>query len=336
MASTKKEWHHAITDHEIIQPGDSIREIQRKAGLLWTAEKAALEYTAGGNSLVFDGRQVIYRSDTHAPLGVTSDHRYNIVQPAEVMEFFDGFLKDNGLSIETAGSLRGGRLIWCLAKLGKDYDFLMPGKDRIDSYVRLQTSFDGSRATDLVATTIRQVCWNTMSMINPVADRIGYKVPHSAKFDAKSLQAAFGLLGEQHRITSDVWNALIKRKVTQAETAEFFCNVLGIEAEEIGKTDKHGKKLVSTRSENMLKELAAAYAQGPGADLKSAKGTAFGLLQAVTYWVDHKAAANDNYDDGKEAARRHAAWYGIGEATKQDAQYLAAELAGVESMLEAA
>lgn len=85
----------------------------------------------------------------------------------------------------------------------------------------------------------------------------------------------------------------------------------------------------------MIGALEAAFANGPGAGLKSTKDTAFGLLQAVTYWVDHQASAIDRYGAGTDNARRTAAWFGLGEKTKQGAQILCAELAGVSELVAA-
>lgn len=328
----KSAWHGLGQE---IEAGDSLIVIQRKAGLNWEALTSPVTFKdQHGNDRAFDDRKVIFRSDSGAPLGVASDTRYNVVQPKEVVEFFKDFLADNKLAIETAGSVRGGRIIWCMAKLGKDYSFLMPGKDKIDGYVRLQTSFDGSRATDLVGTTIRQVCANTMRMVDADADRNGYKVNHSARFDRKALQRAFGLLGEQHKITAQLWNALVQRKVTQEEASSFFFELLQIDEADVGKLDKAGKKIISTRTENQLKALAAAYANGKGAHLTSAKDTAFGLLQAVTYHVDHEASVQDNYDEGKGKARVNSAWFGKGESLKEAAQWYAADLAGCTNLID--
>jgi phage/plasmid-like protein (TIGR03299 family) len=328
----KSMWHGLGQE---ILPGDSIEVIQRKAGLDWEVLQAPITYVdKAGHEHTFKGTLANYRSDTSEGLGLVSNNRYHIVQPREVMEFFRDFLADNKLSIETAGAVKGGRVIWCMAKLGPEYDFLMPGKDRVNSYVRLQTSFDKSRATDLVATSVRQVCANTMALVDRHADRDGYKVNHSIKFDAKELQEAFGLLGEQHKVTKQVWDAMVKRKVDQAEAANYFCELLAIDPEEVGQTDKAGKKLVSGRTENVLKQLAANFTQSPGASLKSAKGTAFGLMQAVTYYVDHQMAVQDNYDDGKTTARLTSAWFGAGAKLKDDAQWFAADLAGVSHLVE--
>ena len=121
-----------------IEAGDSIDVITAKAGLNWSANRAPVIYnTTDGRTMSFDNQSVLYRSDTGAALGVVSENRYNVHQPREIMGFFSDFLSDNGLSIETAGAVRGGRIVWCMAKLGPDYGFLMPGNDKVDSYIRL-------------------------------------------------------------------------------------------------------------------------------------------------------------------------------------------------------
>ena len=303
-----------------IEAGDSIDVITAKAGLNWSANRAPVIYnTTDGRTMSFDNQSVLYRSDTGAALGVVSENRYNVHQPREIMGFFSDFLSDNGLSIETAGAVRGGRIVWCMAKLGPDYGFLMPGNDKVDSYIRLQTSFDGSRATDLVATTVRQVCANTMRMADADANARGYKNKHSTEFDRSGLARAFGLVGEQHRMTSEQWHAMARIKVADKAALDFFAELLDIEVSEIGKVDGQGRKLVSTKSENNLRALVTAYRKAPGAQLASADGTAYGLLNAVTYYVDHSATVRDTEGDGARGARFASTQLGAGDALKQRA-----------------
>lgn len=316
VGGAQSAWHGL---GQSIEPGDSIDTITQKAGLNWNAVRAPVTYNAGGIIKSFDNQSVLYRDDTLAPLGVVSDNRYNVHQPREIMEFFADFLSDNGLSIETAGAVRGGRIVWCMAKLGSDYDFILPGSDKVAGYVRLQTSFDGSRATDLVATTIRQVCANTMRMVNADANAKGYKNKHSTQFDRDALARAFGLMGEQHRMTSEQFNALAKIKVSDSDALTFLSTLLDINPADIGKVDAKGNKLVSTKSENNLRALVTAYRKSPGANLASADGTAYGLLNAVTYYVDHAATVRDTENDGAKGARFASTQLGAGDALKQKA-----------------
>ena len=67
-------------------------------------------------------------------------------------------------------------------------------------------------------------------------------------------------------------------------------------------------------SERAVKRVLALYeGNGKGAALASSNGTAFGLLNAVTQFVDHeRRAKNVDY-------RLDSAWFGQGAALKQKA-----------------
>jgi phage/plasmid-like protein (TIGR03299 family) len=288
-------------------------------GLAYSVTKAPLFYRHNGDTLTADNVVATVRSDTGALLGTVSDNKYNLVQPADIVEFFRDWLASNQLQISTLGALRGGRIVWALAKLGPDFDFILPGNDKVESYVRLQTSFDGTRSTSLVPTTIRQVCANTERMIENSTAGKQYITRHSAVFNAKALQAAFGLLGEQQRITAEVWNNLAARKVSDAEARAYFVQLLDLQ--DCKPEDISGK------ARNQLQTLASLYLTGPGSSLASARGTAYGLLQAVTCYVDHHAATRDTSGDGKAASRAASSWFGKGADVKEKARTLALALA---------
>lgn len=316
-----------------IFPDDSVEDIQRKAGLLYTVEKGPAFYQNGAGELrEVPGTEFTYRSDTGAPLGAVSDSRFKLDgrQPRDVVEFFRDFLRGNGLAIETAGALRGGRSVWCLAKLGPDFRHLAPGDDATDGYVRLSTGFDGNRATTLDGTTVRVVCANTERMADAKTGKAGgYRVSHASDLDPRALQAAFGLLGDRWRITCEEWRAMQARRVSDEEARVFFCNVADVDPDQVGKVGKDGKPVLSTRTLNGLQALADAYRNGPGAQLPSACGTAYGLLNAVTYIADHKATVRDTYGDGPALARLASSQDGTGAAMKARAREYAAALAGV-------
>jgi hypothetical protein len=70
----------------------------------------------------------------------------------------------------------------------------------------------------------------------------------------------------------------------------------------------------------MAKVVSLFTGQGRGSDFSSAKGTAYGLLNAVTEFVDHeRKAKNTDY-------RLDSAWFGQGAALKQKAMELALDL----------
>ena len=315
---------------QTIEDTDTLDDIRRKAGLDWTAHKAGMMFqTPDGQLRPVDNSAVIYRSDTFAPIGKVSDNRFHIVQPPEVLEFFREFCDAQRLKIETAGSLKGGRIVWALAAMGPDFDYIAPASkmDRTSWFVRFQTAFDGSRVSSLVATSIRQVCANTEAAIERSTDGSQYKVPHCRPLNMADLKAAFGLMGEQMRITADAWNTLQARKVTDEEARAFFMDLLGVDEAKLAEVDSKGKQVVSTKLRNQLQALAASYQRGPGAGLASADRTAYGLLQAVTHVVDHGSIVRDSYGDGPEGARLSSAWLGTGAAVKEKARSMALALA---------
>ena len=68
-------------------------------------------------SNILSNRKVLYRSDTHQGLAVVSD-RYKVVQPKQVMDFFEWYVRSNSFTMSAAGTMRGGAILWATAKTG--------------------------------------------------------------------------------------------------------------------------------------------------------------------------------------------------------------------------
>lgn len=322
-------WHNQGNP---ILPTDTLEIIAEKAGLTYTVNSSPARFEdQHGQLRTVPFQRVLYRNDTGTALGVCHPSRYKIHQPTQILEFFRDFLSDNKLTIETAGAIAGGRVIWCLAKLGPDLAFLLPGEDLIDGYVRLQTSFDGSRSTSLVATTVRIVCQNTLHMCEQETNGHAYRTPHTVRFDSKPLQYAFGLIGEQHRITNVLWNELVKRKVSAHEATRFFLSVM-----DVPESMHHDVAHLTTYKKHQFEALNDLFYHGPGAQKASASGTAFGLLQAVTHYMDFKATVRTSPHDDSRTARLASAWFGVGNDKKRQALKLASNLADASELVPVA
>lgn len=75
-------------------------------------------------------------------------------------------------------------------------------------------------------------------------------------------------------------------------------------------------------NERALRKVQSLYeGQGRGSTLESAQGTAWGLLNAVTEYVDHERRARST------EYRMDSAWFGQGAILKQRALNAALELA---------
>lgn len=157
------------------------------------------------------------------------------------------------------------------------------------------------------------VCNNTLSIaINGASQAI--KVPHNTRFDAHAVKQQLGIAvshwdGFMYRMRT-----LAERKVKSHEAMNYFLRVLC-------ETQSSQQEPVELTNERALKRVMVLYeGQGKGAELDAAKGTAWGLLNAVTEFVDHERRARSS------EYRMDSAWFGQGAVIKQRALDTALQL----------
>jgi phage/plasmid-like protein (TIGR03299 family) len=288
---------------------------QREAGMNWQIQESPVHFKAKasghlGSIHSFPEQKVLYRSDTKAPLSVVS-HRYQVVQPREVLEFYRDLTEFSGYELETAGVLKGGRKFWALARTGQAT--ALKGNDQVNGYLLLATSCDGSLATTATPTTVRVVCNNTLSIsLNGATNAI--KVPHSTRFDPRAVKMQLGIAVSQWDEFMYRMRTLAERKVQTKEALGFFMNVLC-------DINAHAPIPEAIPNKRAMEKVQTLYeGKGRGAELESARGTAWGLLNAVTEYVDHERRARSS------EYRMDSAWFGQGAAIKQKALNAALQL----------
>jgi phage/plasmid-like protein (TIGR03299 family) len=253
-----------------------------------------------GAIMTFPENKVLYRSDTKAALSVVSS-RYQVVQPKEILEFYRDLTEVSGFELETAGVLKAGRKIWALAKTGQSAT--LKGNDTIKGYLLLATACDGTLATTAQFTSIRVVCNNTLAVA--LANGSGaVKVPHSTNFDHQAVKKQLGVSVSSWEAFMYRMKTLSERRVKSHEAMNFFLRVF---------TDPDNTATGLTNERAMKKVLALYEGDGKGADLASSKGTAFGLLNSVTQYVDHERRARSTDH------RLDSAWFGQGSNIKAKA-----------------
>lgn len=278
------------------------------AGMDWEICATPVRYMteqagALGSINTFEDLKVLYRSDTKRPLSVVGG-RYQVVQPREVLEFYRDLTEISGFELESAGVLKEGRKFWALARTGKET--ALKGTDLVKGYLLLATSCDGTLATTATPTTIRVVCNNTLTMALKGASG-AIRVPHSTTFDAQDVKKRLGLAvshwdGFMYRMKT-----LSERKVKSHEALNYFLKVMCLTESVADPT----QRLVNERALKRVQELYGGKAHG--AQLASAKGTAWGLLNAVTEYVDHERRARS------QDYRLDSAWFGQGGNLKDRA-----------------
>jgi phage/plasmid-like protein (TIGR03299 family) len=296
-----------------LKAGATIEQWRKAAGMNFSIYTSPVQFESpesAGDPMTFNGHNVLYRSDTKVPLAVVSD-KYQVVQPKEVLEFYRDLTAGAGFNLETAGVLKGGKKYWALASMGKEAKIL---DDQIKGYLLLGSACDGSMATTAMFTSIRVVCNNTLGFAMNEADngtaKAVVRINHRTSFDEAKVKAQLGLAAnswDSFLYNVNVWS---KTKVDLVQAQAYFDKVASY-------TTTEGEERVSERTSKYLMELFAGA--GKGSDLKSANGTAWGLINAVTEFVDHhRGRSND--------VRIDRAWFGDGIKTKELATDLANDL----------
>lgn len=295
-------WHGLGNQLSANQP---LEVWQQQAGMDWEIKASPVQFTDEDNDtsgllLPFPQNKVLYRSDTLAPLSVVSQ-RYQVVQPREILEFYRDLTEVSGFQLETAGVLKGGKKVWALARTG--LSTTLQANDTTNAYVLLATACDGSLATTAQFTAVRVVCNNTLAIA--LDDNKGaVKVPHSTTFNAEAVKRQLGISVSSWDTFMYRMKQLSQRRVKQAEAEAFFRALF---------TNTQSRSSAKPNEQSMTKALSIYNGRGRGAELGSSKGTALGLLNAVTEFVDHeRRARNTDY-------RLDSAWFGQGAALKQKA-----------------
>jgi phage/plasmid-like protein (TIGR03299 family) len=265
----------------------SAAQMLKAAKLNWKVSKRPMFYQPNGEDRILPLKEkfVLMRESDETPLSVVGTS-YKPVQNEDAMDFFKRFIDAGKMKMETAGSLWGGRYIWGLARIGKD--FKVGKDDQVNNYLLLCSPHVHGKALIMQTTSIRVVCWNTLSWA--LGDKLkgnksAWHMPHSTTFDDKTKDAAavaLGLAGQQADEFKEAAVLLSKKKVDDVAAEKYFQEVLFYDPKKAN-TKKDG----DPREPRMLPKFREALELAPGAMLPGSKGTLWGALNAVTFTIDH-------------------------------------------------
>jgi phage/plasmid-like protein (TIGR03299 family) len=315
---SKAAWHRLGTE---VNPDASRDDWLRDAGLdFHFAKGELLMRDAAGN--MHDAkslnRSIIYRDDTMEMLSVMSTDSFNIVQPDEIFDFIFDVAESMGWSVETAGALNGGRKFWALARIPEALAEIGRG-DELRGFLLAASAIDGTLANTFQITSERVVCENTLNAaVTERGSRPRVKVYHQAKLDVAAVKEQLGLAQSTWTQFIESAKRLAAIKVSDKTAVKLLRKVYPVKDEK----DFEGQGVRIEDDEffyyqpSALKVLELFQGDGIGSNLASAKGTAWGLVNAVTELYDHRVRAKS--DDN----RLNSAWFGPG-AAKKDAMFAA-------------
>ena len=153
-------------------------------------------------------------------LGIVGE-RYVPLQNEDLFSFGDNIL-DGGGRWETAGSIRGGRVVFGSLALERETILDPSGvADKVKTYLLINTSHDGSIAIQASITPVRVVCANTLNLaLNRTRKRDGvkqsFKIRHTQTAQGK-VQIARETLGLANKYMDEfdkMAHAMISKEVS--------------------------------------------------------------------------------------------------------------------------
>jgi phage/plasmid-like protein (TIGR03299 family) len=207
-------------------------------------------------------------------LGIVGE-RYNVLQNEELFDFADAML--DGGRWETAGSLRGGRVVFGSLALDRETVLDPNGvADKINTYLVVNTSHDGSISIQASVTPVRVVCANTLNFALRSVKQT-FKIRHTQTANGK-VQSAKTALGIANAYMDDF--SVMANKMIQTELSAKQFNDILLTA--YPKPDKDSKQAL-TKWTNKIDMLNDIYT---GEFNHMISGNAWGALNAMTERID--------------------------------------------------
>jgi phage/plasmid-like protein (TIGR03299 family) len=290
-------------------PGDLTPEqMLEAAGLDWEVRKInAYAFDEKNGDAMYDiGKSALIRSSDGKMLDVVSND-WNPVQNQTAFDFFDEYVRAGDMEMHTAGSLKGGQIVWGLAKIKESFE-LFKG-DQIDAYLLFSNFHKYGFSTDVRFTPIRVVCNNTLTLsLNSKVERM-VKISHRKQFNPGNVKEMLGIATDKLAKYKEMAAFLGSKKAKGEDIVEYFCRVFPV----TGSNEKKTKEV----SKNAQIAMDILHSQ-PGHEY--AEGSWWQPFNAVTYMTDHLVGRSAD-------TRLTSSWYGNNKNLKTKALELAVEMA---------
>jgi len=298
-----------------LEGNESVYEIAEKAGLNFSVQEKTVHFRHNGVYHPFMEKKVLLRDDTLNPLSVVSSG-YNTVQPSDILGLYSDLVEIGGFSLETAGTLQGGKKIWALARVSDNAPVLE--NDPVSPYILLATSYDGTLATVGLFTSIRVSCCNTLSAslgkasfseTSYLSDSI--KINHSSKFDKDNMRMRLGIFANSFEKFLINARNLANHQMNDKEMDDFLKTLLT----PYHRSEK--KEIEEMKAFKAIKALFNGSAIGYSEMLNNGHKNRYLALNCVTEFVDHSKGVTVD-------SRINSAFFGSGSKLKKEAAELLA------------
>lgn len=292
----------------------SVEEAIIAAGLDWEVGLKKLQTT---DTLEEVPALATFRKTDNRILGVVGSN-YSVLQNKDAFQFFNPFLESKEATLETAGSLRNGQRIWILAKINRpDSVIVKQADDRVQKYILLSNSHDGSLAVRVGYTPIRVVCNNTLSMAMTNNNSQLIRLKHTGNIveNLNDIREVMNAADAAFEATAEQFRLLASKQFNSKDLEKYIKVVFA--------TKKQMQEAASaedlTSGSRVMGDIVQLFESGKGNDLPGVKGTAWAAYNAVTEYLQYKRGNNTEN-------RLNELWFGQGATLSKKALEKATEM----------
>jgi phage/plasmid-like protein (TIGR03299 family) len=281
--------------------GDQGTQIESKfAHVHEVMKNAHLDYEVGlENVWLADGTQVpktkVTRRKDNGIILATVGDRYNILQNALAFEWFQPFIDAGQATIEHAGTLKKGAIVFAQAKVIIDPVEITPG-DVVESYITLLNSHTG--ATSILAGFFprRIFCQNQLPALK-ASNMLKIKHTKSMHISMEKISEIMNVSTQEFIATTEQYKFLASKAVDR-KTLEKYVKI-------VFQNEKNEEAEIR---ESKIEQIEYLFQEGRGS--KETPDTMFKAFNAVNEWF--------NYESGRSIdTRMYSLWNGVNAQLNQ-------------------
>ena len=323
-----KPWHGEGVCVDDEQALFDVKLFGEKAGINWdvfkeplvtlSRAKAAVKYAKGEIDTPFEAEPdtdayAIRRKTDFSILGIVGP-KYRPLQNVDALKWFEPWLDNGLLALNTAGSLENGKKVWVLAQVVKDTIMDVTGKDTVAKFVMLSNSHDGTAAVRVGLSPIRIVCQNTLTMAHRSSESKLMRIRHSSQMERnlEAMRDAIDLVNNDFETTAEQYRWLSTRHVHQKDLRKYVRVLIQGEKDAEQPFDD-----VSTRTQNIIKKIEG-YMDMPNQKISS--GSWWAAYNSENEYLNYESGRNVN-------TRLSSLWFGQSASLNKEALDLALKMA---------
>lgn len=289
MFVKEEAWHKQGV---VVETAPNTDEAYELSGLNWEVNLLPAYCKINGND-VSTGEFAIVRDKDNSIFGSVGE-RYVPFQNKSAFDWCKPLTDTDFFKMESAGSLKGGRICWALLKADEAE---VVANDTLKNYLLITWSHDGSKSVQVTPTTIRVVCNNTLQSALSSSKEIR-KVRHTANIIPRleEVRKMHEATANAFKAQQDAFKVLLDKKI---ETPEEYVDrilqeVLGAPKDLNSMREGRGKTILLNTRELLLNNAI----NGSGIVEQGIGNTLYGAFNGVSEAIEHSLGGNRVKDRG--------------------------------------